>query len=59
MSLVVQSIVDTVHNSGGRFIDQNWKGVVSLTLRVPLALFQRQASFSLLTHFSSVHAFVF
>lgn len=29
MASVVQSIVDKVHTAGGRFIDQNWKGIVS------------------------------
>ena len=29
MSSVVQSIIDHVHGSGGRFIDQNWRGMVS------------------------------
>jgi hypothetical protein len=29
MGLVVQEIIDQVHKVGGRFIDQNWRGVVS------------------------------
>jgi hypothetical protein len=28
MASVVQAIADEVHESGGRFIDQNWRGVV-------------------------------
>jgi hypothetical protein len=28
MASVVKAIADEVHKSGGRFIDQNWKGIV-------------------------------
>jgi hypothetical protein len=29
MASVVQAIADEVHKAGGRFMDQNWRGVVS------------------------------
>ena len=30
MAHVVQQIIDHVHASGGRFIDQNWRGMVCI-----------------------------
>ena len=30
MSLVVQRIVQKVHDTGGRFMDQNWRGMVRI-----------------------------